>query len=165
MNPEEQIEALKNALREIVQMITSSGQPISGEIKQKLSQVMEHVANRITQIRSQESPVDQVGSVLPQEPPLNQSMPSSNVHSFGYDPENERLLVKFQGNDGEGEGPVYGYGGVPKNIFDLFRQGAIPARTNGQNKWGKWWKGKVPSLGASLYTLIKNGGYPYQKLS
>ena len=165
MQPEEKIEALKNALREIVQMITSSGQPISNEIKTKLAQVMDHVANRITELRGQESVVDQVGAVPPQEPPLNQSMPSSNIHSFGYDPENERLLVKFQGNDGAGEGPVYGYGGVPKNIFDLFRKGSVPARTNGQNKWGKWWKGKVPSLGASLYTLIKEGGYPYQKLS
>ena len=62
-------------------------------------------------------------------------------------------------------GPIYGYDGVPKVIYDLFQSGSIPARTNGQNRWGKWWKGKVPSLGASLYTLISQGQYPYQRLS
>lgn len=96
---------------------------------------------------------------------MDRSMPSSNVHSFGYDDKTGRLLVKFQGDYPDQNGPVYGYEGVPKNIYNLFQAGAIPARTNGQNKWGKWWKGKVPSLGASLYTLIKNGGYPYQRLT
>jgi hypothetical protein len=87
------------------------------------------------------------------------------VHSFGYDEDNGNLLVKFQGDYPQDNGSVYQYSGVPKNIFELFRKGAIPARTDGKNKWGKWWKGKVPSVGASLYTLIKESGYPYQKVA
>jgi KTSC domain-containing protein len=98
-------------------------------------------------------------------PPIKPGMPSSNVHSFGYDQDNGKLLVKFQGDYPQENGPVYAYGGVPKEIFELFKRGAVPARTDGRNKWGEWWKGKVPSLGASLYTLIKGGNYPYQRVA
>jgi hypothetical protein len=59
---------------------------------------------------------------------------------------------------------VYGYEGVPPQIFRVFQAGAIPAKTDGQNEYGSWWVGKRPSLGASFYELIKKGGYPYQKL-
>lgn len=98
-------------------------------------------------------------------PELQQSMPSSNIHSFGYDEDTGKLLVKFQGDFPENNGSVYSYSGVPKVIFDLFQKGAIPARTDGSNKWGKWWKGKVPSIGASMYALIKSQNYPYEKIS
>lgn len=162
---EQAIEELKNALREVMQMVLSRGQPLSDDMKVVIAEVMEHVATRIQELRQDDTGVEGLPPAPPQEPPLNQRMPSSNIHSFGYDPENERLLVKFQGTYPQENGPVYGYGGVPQNIFELFRKGAVPARTDGKNKWGKWWKGKVPSLGASLYTLIKNGGYPYQKLT
>lgn len=156
---EEQIEQLKNALREVVSLISQRGQPLSEEVKAMLVQVMEHVAERIQELRQgEEAPITS-------EPPLEPGIPSSNINSFGYDDKNQRLLVKFQGDYPQQNGPVYAYTGIPKVIFDLFQKGAIPARTDGKNKWGRWWRGKVPSLGASLYTLIKNGGYPYQKLS
>jgi hypothetical protein len=154
---EQAIQDLKAALQEIMQLITARGQ-LSEEMKGMLAQVMEHVAGRIQELRAEGVPA------TPSEPPLNKEGPSSNVHSFGYDPENGKLMVKFQGKYPQENGPVYSYGGVPQVIFELFRKGAVPARTDGQNKWGKWWKGKVPSLGASLYTLIKNGGYPYQRV-
>jgi len=109
----------------------------------------------------EETPIE--APQVPEVPPAQ--MPSSNVYGFNFDEDSGKLLVKFQGNDGLGQGPVYEYGGVPRVIFELFKRGAIPARTDGQNKWGKWWKGKVPSLGASMYTLIKNGGYPYQRVA
>ena len=89
----------------------------------------------------------------------------SNVEGFLYDFQINRMYVRFLGDYPNREGPVYAYENVPKNIFDLFRQGAIPARTKGKNRWGEWWKGKVPSLGASLYTLIKNQGYQYSRVS
>ena len=84
---------------------------------------------------------------------------SSNIFGFKYNPKTGKLLVKFQ------EGGVYGYDGIPPVIYNMFANGAVPAKTHGQNKWGRWWKGKTPSLGATFYELIKNGGYPYQKLS
>lgn len=83
---------------------------------------------------------------------------SSNIYGFRYDPQSGSLRVRFQ------NGSVYGYQGVPPQIFNLFKQGAIAAKTNGQNNFGRWWIGKQPSLGASFYELIRSGGYPYQKL-
>jgi len=90
---------------------------------------------------------------------------SSNVYGFKYDPRNKRLIVKFQGNEGLAQGPVYEYEGVPPSIFKLFSQGAAQAKTSGQNKWGKWWIHKSPSLGASMNEFIKKAGFPYQKVA
>ncbi len=83
---------------------------------------------------------------------------SSNIWGFRYNPKSGKLLVKFN------SGSVYGYEGVPPFVFKIFASGAIPAKTNGQNSHGKWWKGKSPSLGASFFSLVKMGGYPYTKL-
>lgn len=163
---EQRIEELKNALRQILTMVTERDQ-ISQELRQLISQVTEHVATRIQQLRQdeQEQVEGMPPNIPPEDPQLNPSMPSSNINSFGYDEDTGRLLVKFQGDYPQENGPIYAYGGVPKQIFDLFRRGAVPARTHGQNRWGRWWEGKVPSMGASLYTLIREGGYPYQRLT
>lgn len=145
----------------LIQYVQSNAQNLNQATQQAIAQLLEQVMS-LFQPRGD---VEDLGPEIAQEPELNQGMPSSNVNSFGYDPENQRLLVKFNGKDDRDDGSVYGYDGVPQVIFDLFQSGAIPARTDGQNKWGKWWKGKVPSLGASLYTLINQGGYSYQKLT
>lgn len=84
---------------------------------------------------------------------------SSNIYGFQYDPKSGRLKVRFQG------GSVYSYDGVPANVFQAFKSGAISAKTSGQNQYGRWWVGKNPSLGASFYQLIRQGGYPYQRIS
>jgi hypothetical protein len=89
---------------------------------------------------------------------------SSNVYGYDYDPNSKKLKVKFQGNGGSGQGPVYEYNNVPANIYKSFENMSRQATTDGQNQWGKWWVGK-PSLGASFYQLIRNGGYDYRKLS
>jgi hypothetical protein len=83
---------------------------------------------------------------------------SSNIYGFRYNPKNGQLMVRFQ------NGGVYGYSGVPAGVFNTFRQGAVPAATNGQNEHGRWWTGKQPSLGAAFYNLIRQGGYAYQRL-
>jgi KTSC domain-containing protein len=159
---EERINELKNALRQVVQLITARGQPLNEDLRALLVQVMEHVAQRIQQLRAEESPVE---GLQPQQEELQQSMPSSNISRFKYDPENEKLFVQFLGKHPDPNGPIYSYEGVPQQIFELFQKGAVPARTNGKNKWGSWWKGKVPSMGASMYTLLKSAAYPYQRLS
>lgn len=99
------------------------------------------------------------------QPPLGQAdgvqqapLQSSNVYGFRYDPLKKRLTVRFQ------EGSVYRYEGVPKLIFDMFAHGDGVAKTSGSNRYGRWWKGKNPSLGAALNELIKLGGFPYQKI-
>lgn len=166
MNPEKEIELLQSIIDEILATIHDmllSGEILSDEFQGMLAQEIELTINRIDELRNQ-NPVEGLTPSQPKEPNLNPGMPSSNINSFGYDPENERLLVKFQGDYPQENGPTYAYGGVPENIFNLFRQGAVPARTDGKNAWGKWWKGKVPSLGASMFTLIKNGDYPYQRV-
>jgi len=90
---------------------------------------------------------------------------SSNVYGFQYDPRSKSLRVKFNGKDFIEDGPIYEYANVPPFIARMLQQGAIPAKTDGSNRWGAWWKGKSPSLGSSMYSLIKMGGFPYTKLS
>jgi hypothetical protein len=84
---------------------------------------------------------------------------SSTVYGFKYSPRNKRLFVKFQG-DG-----VYKYDNVPRNIANLFANGSAKAKTQGSNRYGAWFVGKSPSLGASLNEYIKKLGFPYQKIS
>ena len=99
---------------------------------------------------------------LPNKPTIDGIPPaplqSSNVYGYRYDPSNQRLTVRFN------EGGVYRYDGVPNVIWDMFRAGAGTARTTGKNKFGRWWRGKVPSSGAALNQLIKMGGYPYTRI-
>ena len=89
---------------------------------------------------------------------------SSNVYGFDYDASSKKLKVKFQGNGGSGQGPVYEYDNVPANAYKSFENMSRQATTNGQNQWGRWWEGK-PSLGASFHQLIRNGGYNYRQVS
>lgn len=83
---------------------------------------------------------------------------SSNIWGYHFSPRTGDLLVRFN------EGGIYHYSGVPPEIFQIFQSGAIPARTNGENKWGKWWVGKSPSLGSSFYELIRDN-FPYERVA
>lgn len=206
---EQRIEEIKNAVRELLQIIVTRGQPLSDELKTRLAQVIEHVTNRIQELRQVEPPLPigtellwhlangnvdafvnylrtvpdpalnqllanptQLQSVVqslsqrfPQAPPeqiggVEQApINSSNIWGFSYEPRSQVLRVRFQG-DG-----IYQYQGVPPYIFQIFQAGAVPAKTTGSNQYGSWWRGKQPSLGAALFALIKNGGYPYQKVA
>lgn len=83
---------------------------------------------------------------------------SSNVYGFQFNPGNKKLRVRFN------SGSVYEYDNVPDVVFNLFASGNAAARTEGQNRFGRWWRGKNPSLGASLNQYIKAGGYNYRRL-
>lgn len=161
MNEAQELQALLNELLQALQMVMQSGEVLSDEFQEEIARTLELLSNRIEQLLS--TPTE---GLRPQEPQVQQAgIPSSNVEGFAYDDDNKRLLVRFLGQFPNRNGPIYAYNGVPRVIFELFQSGAIPARTDGKNKWGRWWKGKVPSLGASLYSLIKNQGYPYQRLT
>lgn len=128
-----------------------------------LAEFLQNILSFITE--QQQNPVEGLPPQSGQQQQLTQAGPSSNVEGFAYDDKSGRLLVRFLGEHPNRNGPIYAYNGVPKEIFDMFQQGAVPARTDGHNKWGSWWRGKSPSIGASLYTLIKNRNYPYQRLT
>lgn len=158
MDPEQQIQQLKDSLRDIVMMITERGQPMNPDLKLMLARVMEHVASRIQELRGQ-------GSIPTPAPQLDPGpYPSSNINAFDYDYNTGELKVKFQGKDVAEGGPTYSYSGVPKFIFDIFRRGGVPPKTSGSNRWHTWKKGVMPSLGAAMYHLIRTN-YPYQKIA
>jgi len=118
------------------------------EIPGALQQLSNQFASRITMpTGEQEDGIPRAG------------LQSSNVYGFQYDPRNAVLRVRFNG------GGIYEYQGVPAYIFKMFARGAIPAKTEGQNQYGAWWKGKMPSLGASMHELIKLGGFPYSRVA
>jgi len=154
----QELEGLLQELLQVIQLIFNSGEILSDEIQGQIAQTLELLYNRIEALRAEvNGPIS--------TPEITSGMPSSNVEGFAYDDKTNRLYVRFLGKHPNRNGPIYSYEGVPPVMFDLFRRGAVPARTDGQNKWGKWWKGKVPSLGASVYTLLKLGGFPYQRLT
>lgn len=154
---------LQSMLQELlgaIDQVMQSGEQLTDEFQGEIAKTLQQLLGKIEQLESTEAPIQPT-----QQPPIAQGMPSSNVEGFAYDDKNNRLFVRFLGDYPNRNGPVYAYDDVPEVIFNLFRSGSVPARTDGKNKWGQWWKGKIPSLGASLYTLIKNGGYAYQRLT
>lgn len=91
--------------------------------------------------------------------------PSSNVFGFNYDKDSKNLLIKFMGKETAESGPIYKYSGVPNYIFEVLKRGAVAPRTTGKNKYHAWFKGRSPSHGASVYALIREAGFPYQKVA
>lgn len=162
MNELQNLQQLLDELLAALSTTLQSGQELSDQHQGLIAEQLEWLTSRIEQLQGS---VERLPPQPPPEPQLQPSMPSSNINSFSYDDKTGKLLVKFQGDYPQENGPIYSYGGVPKQIFDLFQKGAVPARTDGKNAWGKWWKGKVPSMGASMYTLIKGGQYPYERIS
>ena len=113
----------------------------------QVANIQSRLGNKIT------LPAGQVAGGVP-----HADLQSSNIYGFQYDPRDGHLRVRFQG------GGMYDYEGVPPQAFKAFQAGAVAARTNGQNQYGRWWRGKTPSLGASFFNLIRDR-YPYQKVA
>lgn len=155
---EQKIQELKDSLRAVVTLIAQRGQQLSPELKTMLVKVMEHVANRIQELRTTTA-LPQPIQELDQAP-----YPSSNINAFKYDYDNGNLLVKFMGKDTADSGPIYKYSGVPKFLYNIFRQGGVAPITSGKNKYHEWHEGVTPSLGAAMYHLIRDN-FPYQKVA
>lgn len=158
--PEQQIEELKNVLRLIVQLVATRGQPLNDDLKLMLGRAIEHVAERIQQLREEATPPSPPADLKMERP-----FPSAQVHSFDYDPKNQNLYVRFQDKYPNQNGPVYEYSGISPHIFELLRRGGVAPTTTGKNRWHAWKKGVTPSLGAVMNHVIKAGGYPYQRLT
>jgi len=82
---------------------------------------------------------------------------SSNVDRLMFNDETNELVVKF--NDGS----IYSYFDVDFNEFLLVLDGAGVCRTNGKNRWGEWWVGKSPSVGAALNRILVRSGKRYKR--
>lgn len=159
---EQEINRLKLQLKQFMELVLGIGEEPPEEIQDLVLQVIQHIGGKIEALRSQQGQSDTNAE------PSNLTpgpYPSSNINAFAYDPESGELKVKFQDKYPSQNGPIYSYSGVPSYIFDLFRRGAVAPRTSGRNQWHEWKKGVTPSLGASMYGLIRAGGYPYQRLS
>ena len=152
----QELEALLAELLQAVNLVMESGEELTDDEMGMVANTLELLSNRILEIREPTGPA---------HPELTQAMPSSNVEGFAYDYRNNRMYVRFLGKYPNRQGPVYQYEGVPQGIFHLFRSGAIPAKTKGKNRWGRWWVGKKPSIGASMYALIKERGYDYRRVA
>ena len=87
---------------------------------------------------------------------------SSTVQAMAYDPQQQKLKVKFHGVRSN---PTSEYDGVDPLVASSVAKGAHAATTKGKNRWGEWWKGKTPSTGSALDAFVKKGGYPYKKVS
>jgi len=82
---------------------------------------------------------------------------SSNVNEMLYNDETEELVIKF--NDGS----YYTYYDVPNLLFRKIFQARVRAKTSGENRWGRWWVGKIPSVGAAVHKYLVNSGIRYEK--
>jgi len=154
------LQELLDALLDQVGVALQSGRPLSDELQGLIAEQLEWLYSRIQELKQSEAPA------IPPTPKLEPGpFPSSNVNSFKYDPKTQQLFVKFHGDDSADSGPIYQYQNVPLKIYDAFASGSIAPRTSGRNRYHQWIKGVTPSLGASLNALIKEGGYPYARVS
>jgi hypothetical protein len=158
-----QLQQLLDELLKGIQDVLMSGEILTDEFQGILAQELEYLTSRIDELRN-ESPAD---GLPPTQPPEVEPSPnaSSNINGFQYDPETQNLLVKFQDKYPGQNGPIYSYQGVPPYIYDVFRRGAVAPKTSGRNAWHRWKEGVTPSHGAAMYALIKQGNFPYQRVS
>jgi hypothetical protein len=158
VNDVRQLEQLLRLFLQTIDEVQSSGEELSDEFQGQLAEFLDLLINRIAKLKEEERIT--VGTPIDPAP-----HPSSQINAFAYDPKTQQLRVKFQDKYPGQNGPQYQYEGVPPFIFDVFRRGAVAPKTSGSNAWHRWKKGVTPSLGAAMNSLIKAGGYQYQRLA
>lgn len=84
---------------------------------------------------------------------------SSNVKGYRYNTEDQTLIIEF--NDGS----KYLYEFVDFEQFQSIARGDAVCRTTGSNKYGSWFEGKTPSVGAAIWRWLIDKGQMYLKLS
>ena len=69
------------------------------------------------------------------------------------------MVIDFHG------GAQYEYYQVQFDLFNYIYNGLGTATTDGENQYGKWWKGKSnPSVGASIYRRLQSGMVRYRRV-
>ncbi len=79
---------------------------------------------------------------------LRRNLNSANVDRILFNDETLELAIQFK------EGDVYIYPNQSKEMFDSLVRGEGICRTEGENKWGSWFVGKTPSIGAAVYSKL-----------
>ena len=87
----------------------------------------------------------------------NNAIKSSNVWKYKYDDVKQELVIKFN------DGTTYIYDNLPIEIFEQFVLGDAVCKTSGSNKYGSWEEGKTPSMGAAVWDVLVDNGYPGRK--
>jgi hypothetical protein len=82
---------------------------------------------------------------------------SSNVKKIMYEDETMEMVIQF--NDKS----IYTYFNVPFDTFLNVSGGNATCITDGENRWGSWYVGKTPSVGASVHKYLINEGVKYKK--
>ena len=82
---------------------------------------------------------------------------SSNVKKIMYNDETKEMFIQFQDKS------IYTYFAVPFQLFLDVSGGKATCITSGENKYGKWFVGKTPSVGAAVHKFLIKKGIKYQK--
>ena len=78
---------------------------------------------------------------------------SSNVKKIMYNDEIREMVIQFHSGD------IYTYYDINFSLFQAVFNGAGICRTEGSNKWGSWFIGKTPSVGAAVSDLLDGARY------
>lgn len=82
---------------------------------------------------------------------------SSNVDRILFNDETSELVIKFN------SGAYYTYYDIDFSEFVEIFNGVGICRTSGSNKWGTWYLGKTPSVGAAVYNILIRSGKKYSR--
>jgi len=85
------------------------------------------------------------------------SIPSSNVRRIVYNDESKEMVIQFQDKS------IYTYFEVPFQIFLDVSGGKATCITTGENKFGRWFVGKNPSVGAAVWKYLRDSNIKYKK--
>lgn len=86
-----------------------------------------------------------------------ESVSSSNINRLMYNDETRELVIRFNG------GVIYTYFDIDFTEFLGVLNGAGVCRTSGKNKWGEWFVGKTPSVGAAVFRILIRSGKDYKR--
>lgn len=82
---------------------------------------------------------------------------SSNVNKIMYNDESEEMFIQFKDKS------IYTYYNVSFDLFLNVSGGKATCITSGENRYGKWYVGKTPSVGASVHKYLVKAGIRYAK--
>lgn len=82
---------------------------------------------------------------------------SANVRKIMYNDETKEMFIEFQDRS------IYTYFEVPFQLFLDVSGGKATCLTSGENKYGSWFVGKTPSVGAAVHRYLVKKNVRYKK--